>query len=393
MLTVATKGLGSEWLAAHGFAEGTAMNAALSAGIQGIVVGAGTALAGNLGDIGKSFDELTSADFVKNTASTMLTAGISQSLSNSLKLPDDPKKFTFTDTLKSNAVHGLVRTEVDSAINGGNLGQNLAQNMTTSVVDATSAQVAHKIGNAKHSGQLNQVTHKVAHGALAVAGAILTGRAPVSAAIGATVSETATEAMDSPGTTPDDRQKIAQKARLIGNTVVFIAGRDVASADSAGKTAVENNFLSEDLIQIDGQRALIKAVFSEEEAKPYLEMLDDAEKRTLEAIKDPIVNTIAVSAVALPRLPQLSALLPWYNISVRSRWIQAQKDLVQKAKDYPIMTTMAVVPFVSGPKVLKVVKNTTKTEQATQAVQQEFKFVQELQPAKKVETVVNAACC
>ena len=47
VLTVVTNGMGTtEWLAGHGIAEGTAMNAALSAGIQAVVVGAGTSLAG-----------------------------------------------------------------------------------------------------------------------------------------------------------------------------------------------------------------------------------------------------------------------------------------------------------------------------------------------------------
>ena len=45
-----------------------------------------------------------------------------------------------------------------------------------------------------------------------------------------------------PGTSHEERQKIAQKARLVGDTVAFLASRDVASADSAGRIAVENNF-------------------------------------------------------------------------------------------------------------------------------------------------------
>ena len=390
VLTVATNGMGSEWLASHGIAEGTATNAALSAGIQAVVVGAGTSLAGNLGDIGKTFDELTSADFVKNIASTMLTAGISQSLSSSLNLPKDPE--TFTDALKTNTTHGLVRTGVDSAIYGGKVGKNLAQNMTCAVVDAGAAQVAHKIGDGKHSGALNQVTHKAAHGALAVAGAKLTGRDPVGAAIGAVVSETAAEAMDKPEATHEERQQISQKARLIGDTVAFLAGRDVASADSAGKTAVDNNFLGEHLTEIDAQRAMAKAVLSEEEAAQYLELLDADEKRTLAAARDPFVQTAALSAVGMgvPVVAQTAGVLGtaatahyFGSIAVDS----GAKGLVKEAKDHPIMTTLAVMPFV--PKGLKGVQSTTKTLVRTeQAVQQKFGFVQELQPAKKVETVV-----
>ena len=57
VLSVVTQGMGtSEWLA-----EGTATNAALSSGIQTLAASAGTALAANLGDLSKAFDELTSA--------------------------------------------------------------------------------------------------------------------------------------------------------------------------------------------------------------------------------------------------------------------------------------------------------------------------------------------
>ncbi len=238
VLTVVTNGMGTEWLAGHGIAEGTAMNAALSTGVQAVTVGAGTSFAGNLGDIGKIFDELTSGDFVKSLASTMLTAGLSQSLSTSLQLPDKPE--TFKDALKANAVHGLVRTGVDSAIYGGKVGKNLAQTMATAAVDAGSAQIAHKIGDAKTTGALNPITHKAAHGALAVAGAKLTGRDPVGAAIGAAVGEIAAETLHEEGKDP---ATTAAQARIIGDTVAFLAGRDVASADSAGSNAVENNWL------------------------------------------------------------------------------------------------------------------------------------------------------
>ena len=99
------------------------------------------------------------------------------------------------------------------------------------------------------------------------------GGDPLAGAIGAVVAETAAEAMDKPGATPEERQKIAQKARLVGDAVAFVAGRDVTSADSSGATAVENNFL-EHLPEIDAQRALAKMMLSEEDAVPLLEILD-----------------------------------------------------------------------------------------------------------------------
>ena len=69
------------------------------------------------------------------------------------------------------------------SIQTGLQNRKLGDILISDVVDAGSAQIAHKIGNAKHSGALNQVTHKAAHGALAVTSAKLTGRDPVGAAV------------------------------------------------------------------------------------------------------------------------------------------------------------------------------------------------------------------
>ena len=225
VLTAVTNGMGTtEWLASHGIAEGTSINAALSAGIQGVVVGAGTSLAGNLGDIGKTFDELTSADFVKGLASTMLTAGLNLNEANSLK---------------EGIVKGAEKIAIQTTLEGKNLGEILVGN----IVNANAGKIAEKIGDAKAAGNLNPVAHKALHAGLGAASKALTGGDALAGAIGAAASETAAEAMDKPNATHEERQQIAQKARIIGDTVAFLAGRDVASADSAGRTAVENNSL------------------------------------------------------------------------------------------------------------------------------------------------------
>ncbi len=125
------------------------------------------------------------------------------------------------------------------AIQTGLQNRKLSDILISDVVDAGAAQLAHTIGDAKHSGALNQVTHKAAHGALAVTSAKLTGRDPVGAAIGAVVREIAAETLHEDGKDP---VKTANQARLVANTVAFLAGRDVASADSAGRTVVENNY-------------------------------------------------------------------------------------------------------------------------------------------------------
>jgi len=169
------------------------------------------------------------------------------------------------------------------------IGQNLAQTLTTSAVDAGSSQIAHGIGAAKHSGALNQVTHKAAHGALAVTSAKLTGRDPLAGAIGAVIAETAAE---SKAQSAGDRalEKTMQAAcsadhklskaefdallkenldtemhrcvltgQLAGASAAFLAGRDIASAQSAAQNATENNFALTTAVAVGAGSVLVAA--------------------------------------------------------------------------------------------------------------------------------------
>ena len=378
VLTVVTNGMGTEWFAGHGIAEGTAMNAALSAGIQVVTVSAETGLAGNLGDIGKTFDELTSAASLKSLAASMLTAGLSQSLSSSLQLPDAPK--TFTESLKKNTTHGLVQTGVDSAISGGKVGKNLVQNMTTSAVGAGSAQIAHTIGDAKHSGALDQVTHKVAHAGLGAASSALTGGDAVAGAIGAVASETAAETLHKEGKDP---AKTAAQARIIGDTVAFVAGRDVASADSAGRTAVENNFGGihddEGIPPVD--------ILLENSDKPLSEQLLTYTQASIEeGVKEdklwdqaaPKVGAVsakgAVLGVAMCYAPNIT--IGYFATQSAARWAGTyagggMEAIKQEFRDHPILSTVDLA--TTGMLGAGFVKSIAKVPQLIEAGQTMYK--------------------
>ena len=320
VLTAVTNGLGSKWFAAHGITEGTATHAALSAGIQAVTVGAGTSLAGNLGDIGKTFDELTSVDFVKSLASTMLTAGLNLGEAS---------------TLKEGAIKGAEKIAIQTTLEGKKVGDILVGN----IVDAGSAQLAHTIGDAKAGGTLNQVTHKALHAGAGAVSQALTGGDPVAGAIGAAASETAAEAMDKSDATHEERQKIAQKARLIGDTVAFVAGRDVASADSAGRTAVENNYLGHSLgLQFARQEIVNDETLSDAEKRQQLAEVDDLAQQTLLAAGKGAALGLATTAA-----PGITS--GYFATQSAARWagtyagggMQAVK---QEFRDHPILSTL-----------------------------------------------------
>ncbi len=199
---------------------------------------------------------------------------------------------------------------------------------------------------------------------------VLTGGDPVAGAIGATVSEIAAESMDKPDATHEERHKIAQKARIIGDTVTFLAGRDVASADSAGKTAVENNYGGHP----DEEAVPPVDVLLENSDKPLTEQLLTYTQASIEegvketqlwnetsTVMAPYAATGVVMGVGVgvPLVAKTAGVLGtiatahyFGSIAVDS----GAKGLVKEAKDHPILTVMAAMPFLPGPKVLKVTK-------------------------------------
>ena len=214
--------------------------------------------------------------------------------------------------------------------------------MTLAAVDAGAAQVAHGIGDAKAAGKLNQVAHKAAHAGAGALKEQLKGGDPLAGAIGAVVAETAAEAMDKPGATHEERQKIAQKARLVGDTVAFVAGRDVTSADSSGATAVENNFAREHALAmfIERRNIVNNERLSDEKKQQRLAEVDELSKQIVLAGGKGAAIGFASSA-----FPTITA--GYFATQSAAHWagtysgggIEAVK---QEFRDHPIASTVDV---------------------------------------------------
>ncbi len=207
--------------------------------------------------------------------------------------------------------------------------------MTCAAVDTCAAQIAHTIGDAKAAG-LNKTVGQLAHAGAGALKEQLKGGDPLAGAIGAVVAETTAEAMDKPGATPEERQKIAQKARIIGDTVAFVGGRDVASADSAGATAVENNFLMHPETSMKIAMAVRNESLSEKKRSQKIEEALDYAKTE---------NKVYMTTAAATLAPTITA--GYFASQSAAHWagtyagggIEAVK---QEFKDHPILSTLDV---------------------------------------------------
>ena len=238
-LTICTAGWGAEYVATHWASTSTAIAKGAGAALEGITNTLSVSTLANGGDLGKVFKEISNSNYLKNLVASAVSAGLVSKF-----VPDTDKKLPFSAHATRNLKKAAINTATSTAANGGKVARNALSAATGAMVDADAASVAQEIGRAYRngSGDMSWLTHKICHFVLGGGSAALRGEDPLSGAIGATIGEVAAEAMDKPGASPEIRQKIANKARFIGDTAAFLAGRDIASTDSAGRTAVENNY-------------------------------------------------------------------------------------------------------------------------------------------------------
>jgi filamentous hemagglutinin len=203
-------------------------------------------------------------DTVRSVGTTMLTAGLMSGLMDVADLTSDPGLLTqaedvtevvniLSEELQRAALRSVVSAGVDTAINGGDLGQNLVNSLRTAAVITLGAQVAGEIGLATREGDLNYVANKIAHAALGAAmGEALSGDA-AAGAIGAVVGEmTAEQFRDvliekiiTGYVSPQDVEHWVQSgvdlSRLVAGLVAAAVGVDIDTAAETGGNAAENN--------------------------------------------------------------------------------------------------------------------------------------------------------
>ena len=249
-------------------AVGAAIGAAVTAGVTALATQASISLINNKGDIGAVLKELGSSASLRSLATSMVTAGLLNGVGG-VNLGSATANETLNKVatrLVNNSIRSIVSASLDTAINGGDGGDNLKSALQSAAVMAVGAMVAEEIGKLSNEGDLNYVSHKLAHATLGCAIGVGTGGDCAGGAIGAAAGEVVGELYfseerqqafsDELKTTITDENltfsEAAQKvqswkqqgldvARLAGVLSAFVAGADVHSADTTSSNATENN--------------------------------------------------------------------------------------------------------------------------------------------------------
>jgi filamentous hemagglutinin len=177
-----------------------AIHSAVAAGFNSLVTQATVQLLGNQGDVRATLEALVSMDTVRSVGTTMLTAGLMSGLMDVADLTSDPGLLTqaedvteaeniLSEELQRAALRSVVSAGVDTAINGGDLGQNLAYQMQAAGVAVLGSQGARAIGTAFKDQEIGTATKYIAHAALGGTMDLAMGGDGTSGALGAVVGE------------------------------------------------------------------------------------------------------------------------------------------------------------------------------------------------------------
>jgi filamentous hemagglutinin len=265
------------------FATGTSVAAGatsaivLQAGIVALTTQATVTLINNKGNLGKTLSDLGRDETIRNVASAMVTAGALNALAGSISVPNADGTFTplaqvsgrsdLVAQIGKNVINNTASAVIDTAINGGDLGDKLAQAITTSVIDAAGASAANSVGDLEGFG--NRMGHLVVGCALGAA----KGGDCGSGAIGGLAGELAAEwyGGNREPVSATQASKTVDVARLFGALAVTLVGGDAQVGATAAGNAAQNNFLNhfqvkqlnERLAQCKGQVGCINQAISE----------------------------------------------------------------------------------------------------------------------------------
>lgn len=225
------------------------------------------ALLNNQGDIRKAAKSLACTDTLKSIGISVLSAGLTASLSDTFNIPTDPKGFV--DHLHTSSMNAGIKMTTGMAIQGQKFETAFKDAIKGLAIDTFSATFANDIKKLyEKEGNLNFLTHKIAHGVLGGAtGFALDGKSGIcSGALGGMVAEAVAEFSI-------DREKVKQDVildheqegrpltdasfnegykkklrpqtdliRLLTSTTSMFAGLDPSITNYAATNAIENNF-------------------------------------------------------------------------------------------------------------------------------------------------------
>ncbi|MFK8258181.1 DUF637 domain-containing protein [Erwinia sp. AnSW2-5] len=245
---------GSGGLASSG-SGGLAATAAYGAGYSGMMAlssQTAVALVENRGNLSKTFDTLSSSDSVKALATSMAIggalAGFDQISDLQAANPGNARlpvlsNGDWINTAQRVAGQSVIRSVLNSTINGGSFGHNLSDALLATVGDQLNAEGAKLVGD---NGELLGVAGKsLSHAVVAGIAAEISGGNATGAAAGAIGAELAGvmlgDSLIKPSEWQRQSEQQAQVARVLGATLgALVTGK--ASGAESGATGAEYAF-------------------------------------------------------------------------------------------------------------------------------------------------------
>ena len=317
-----TVGLGASMLGTAGVTTTAAgaivpstLGAMANAAVTSLAAQASIGLINNGGDIGKTLKEMGSKDSIKNLAASVVTAGLLSQVGTALNLK--PDSTLLSDRLVNNFTTSVESTLVQTAINGGNLGDNLQVALLAGLAGALQGELASQIGTSLDKVDPNifeYTIHKIAHAAVGCAAAAATKSSCEAGAIGAGVGEIVAGLMPEPANgieyTDAEKLKIRNIGKLVSGTVAAYTGYDVNTAANSADTAIQNNSLVR-LATTTG-KLLVKAaeIYGDikkankgiVDSKVFVQKLKDQGVSELVGIADDLVTVLVLPVLLLIEL-------------------------------------------------------------------------------------------
>ncbi len=318
-VAIATQGIGAGLVSAN---AGTVTAAAANAGFTSLASQASISLINNQGNIGAVLKELGSSASIKSLTTSVLTAGLTGGAGV-------PSGAGFAEIAKNIAYQAATKAAVNTAINGGSLGDNFANQLKTGAIAVIGAEVAGDIGLAADSGQINKATQLIAHAALGCAVGEINNGECGGGAIGGVVGEIAADLylqnwlekkLTDPNTATQTKAELYQEiqdvkskgvnlSKLAGGIAALVAKEDVNTAADAAANSAENNALCGGICVGAGLALLYTLYQGEGDPLDGLEAIGAGEDDLSKAIATGVNKAVELSYESYPEQTQATLQL------------------------------------------------------------------------------------
>ncbi|MRT38432.1 filamentous hemagglutinin N-terminal domain-containing protein [Acinetobacter sp. RIT698] len=178
---------------ASGVTTYTAVGAMVNAALTSLATQTSLSLINNKGDLSKTLKELGSKEYIKSLATSVVTAGILDSVSKTLNLPTNSTDIV--DKIYANTITALTSSVIEASINGDLSQIDLEKILLNALSNSLQAKAAGQIHDLRvgNSLDMNYVVTKILHAVSGCVAAKISKKECEAGAIGAAMGEIVAE--------------------------------------------------------------------------------------------------------------------------------------------------------------------------------------------------------